>query len=74
MLLNTGSSPERRESARQQGWLAAVLNQGWGPTSDRIPSDQAGQTALAFCNSHRYRHSTPLRWRERLLAGEILRA
>jgi len=38
MPLNMGSSPERRENACQQGWLAAVLNQGW-TYLDRIPRD-----------------------------------
>jgi len=54
------------------GWLAAALNQGW-IYRDRVASEQAGLTALAFYTG-RYRHSSAEVWLARLQAGEIKRA
>ena len=48
---------------------SAGMNQGW-TYHDRVASQDAGQTLLAFY-CHRYRHSTPEEWRDRILMGQI---
>jgi len=38
--------------------------------TDRIPKDAAGETVLSFYSA-RYRHSTPLEWRDRIERGAV---